>query len=119
MIGYRFPHNGAQVVAIAPADRDSYVILCVARYYRHLGQGMRELTKTEYITALVGVRAIPNPEEWWAGTYHDHLDSAVERFIARSMMVSLLDAQNVRRSHVLRLVQTTIDTLAEKEKADA
>ena len=108
MIGYRFPHNGAQVVAIAPADVDSYVVLCVARSQR----------KTEYITGKVAARIMPTPDEWWAGTYHDRLEVAVQTFIGRSMLAPPL-RHPPTHPRLLRLVQTTIDTLAEKEKADA
>lgn len=73
-IGYKFPHNGAEVLLTAPAQNDGIVILA----------GYGEGDGREYVTARVYVHQLPHPETWDNGTYDHNVESAVKHFMDRA-----------------------------------
>ena len=95
-IGYRFKTSGAVVLATAPADKDSIIVLCKQRYAVH----------QPYITGRVYVTQLPHPEEWNNGTYSATVEDAVEHFIDRAMFGTISNDQ-VR--YLRQLIRNTED----------
>lgn len=95
-IGYKFPHNGAEVILTAPADNDSIIVLC------REPRDMR--LPDQWITGRVYVDQLPRPESWDNGTYDEALYKAVEHFVDRSMLQFEPGHSNI----VTRLVRVAI-----------
>lgn len=82
-IGYKFPHNGAVVLATSPADNDSIIVLCKETWGAGSHRG------EQYVTGRVYVHQLPHPESWDNGTYSQTVENAVEHWIARAGLLPL------------------------------
>lgn len=71
MIGHKL-NSGYEIVAAAPGEKGEYVILAAAT------EGIQP-----YVTALVAVKEMPNPVEWFWGHYFSDQAKAYEDFFTR------------------------------------
>lgn len=94
-IGYKFKTTGAVVLATAPADKDSIIVL--SKY------------DAQYVTGRVYVHQLPHPNGWDNGTYDDTVEAAVEHLIDRALFGTISSDQT---QYLVRLVRNVEQHLA-------
>jgi len=92
--------SGCTVLGAAPAgDGESYILLL-----------KQPGTRVQWVTGRVYVRQLPQPTEWWNGTYSDRLEDAVKHWVDRSCITNDDPTEAVK--WLTRLIENTEKALA-------